>query len=182
MNRRTFLHLATSASVATLAPLYPSTAVAAPRQFARCLSLEHTHTGERLEIAYRAGSRYRDSALTRINHFLRDWRTGQVAQIDPELLDIAWDLTAQLGEVDTTIQIISGYRSPKTNAMLRRTSSGVAKRSLHLEGRAIDLRIAGQSVDRVHRAAVRLGRGGVGSYSGSRFTHIDTGPVREWRG
>jgi len=144
----------------------------------RSLAFLHTHTGESLEIVYYARGAYLSDALGRINRLLRDFRTGAMHAIDPALLDQLHALCAACGK--GTFEIISGYRSPDTNAMLRQRSHGVAAHSLHLEGRAIDVRLPGVRTDRLRDAAISLGRGGVGYYPGSDFVHLDTGRVRSW--
>lgn len=147
----------------------------------RELSFYHTHTGKRLDVVYWQDGDYLDSALNDINALLSDFRTGDEAQIDPELLDLIYDVRAALGS-DGTYQIISAYRSPKTNEMLRSrgASSGVAKKSQHLLGKAIDVRLEGVPTAELRDAAMRLQRGGVGYYEASDFVHMDTGRVRRW--
>ena len=122
---------------------------------------------------------YDADALDDINHVLRDWRTGEVYRIDPVLLDDVFELQARLGH-GGPVRIISGYRSPRTNAALAGKGRGVAKRSLHMQGRAIDLALGGVPTLEVRDAALALGRGGVGTYSKSGFVHLDTGRVRRW--
>jgi uncharacterized protein YcbK (DUF882 family) len=142
--------------------------------------MHHLHTDERLTLTYRVGDHYQRSALHRLNHFLRDFRTGDSVAIDPRLFDLLHDIKTRLGHEDGVFEIISGYRSPKTNAMLRRTSTGVAQRSLHMSGQAIDIRLTEMPTRRIRDAALQLGRGGVGFYSRSDFVHVDTGRVRRW--
>ncbi|MBI2752112.1 MAG: DUF882 domain-containing protein [Betaproteobacteria bacterium] len=144
----------------------------------RALAFCHTHTGERLEIAYFARGEYQPAALSRVDRLLRDFRTGETHPIDPRLLDTLNALCAVCG--GGVFEIISGYRSVKTNAMLRQAAGGVAAHSLHLEGRAIDVRLTGFRTARLRDAAIALGRGGVGYYPGSDFVHLDTGRVRNW--
>ncbi|HEX5611025.1 MAG TPA: DUF882 domain-containing protein [Burkholderiales bacterium] len=144
----------------------------------RVLAFQHTHTGESLEIVYFQGGAYLSAALARINRLLRDFRTGEMHPIDPALLDTLHALCSACGR--SGFEIISGYRSPNTNAMLRSRSGGVASHSLHLEGRAIDVRLPGVGTDRLRDAAIALGRGGVGYYPGSDFVHLDTGRPRSW--
>ena len=148
---------------------------------ARALSFFHTHTGKRLEVVYWRNGRYDASALRKVNHFLSDFRTGDIVEIDPQLLDIIYDVRASLGS-DATYQVISAYRSPKTNEMLRSRSkkTGVARKSQHLLGKAIDVRLEGVPTVELRDAAIRLQRGGVGYYEGSDFVHMDTGRVRRW--
>jgi len=147
----------------------------------RSLSFHHTHTNERLEVVYWKDGEYVDSALQEINRFLSDFRTGDIADIDPSLLDLIYDVRAALGS-DGTYQIISAYRSPKTNEMLRgrSASSGVAKKSQHILGKAIDVRLEGVPTAKLRDTAIRLQRGGVGYYEASDFVHMDTGRVRRW--
>lgn len=147
----------------------------------RELSFYHTHTGKHLNVVYWQEGEYLDSALDEINVFLSDFRTGDRAEIDPELLDLIYDVRASLGS-EGTYQIISAYRSPKTNEMLRNrsASSGVARRSQHVLGKAIDVRLVGVPTSELRDAAVRLQRGGVGYYKASDFVHMDTGRVRRW--
>lgn len=145
----------------------------------RALAFRHTHTGERLEIAYFARGEYLPAALGRIDRLLRDFRTGETRPIDLRLLDTLNALCAVCG--GGVFEIISGYRSTKTNAMLRQAGGGgVAAHSLHLEGRAIDVRLPGYSTARLRDTAIALGRGGVGYYPKSDFVHLDTGRVRNW--
>jgi uncharacterized protein YcbK (DUF882 family) len=143
------------------------------------LSFEHTHTGERLSLVYRLEDRYIPSSLRTLDFFLRDFRTGDQHQIDPQLLDILSSLSAITGS-QTPFQVISAYRSPFTNTMLRERSRGVARSSLHLEGRAIDVRLADVPLKDLRDAALSLKAGGVGYYPGSDFVHVDTGRVRTW--
>lgn len=144
----------------------------------RALAFQHTHTGESLDVVYYARGGYLRDALGRINHLLRDFRTGEMHPIDPALLDLLHGLCAACG--NGAFEIISGYRSPNTNALLRQRSHGVAAHSLHLEGRAIDVRLPGVRTDRLRDAAISLAGGGVGYYPGSDFVHLDTGRVRSW--
>lgn len=145
----------------------------------RELKLRHLHTGERIAITYFSDGDYDPDALETLNHYLRDHRDGTVYPIDPRVLDFLHDLSATLG-VTKRIDIVCGYRSPKSNALLRSRSPGVAKRSLHMHGKALDIRVPGMKVKKVAKAALALKRGGVGTYSRSNFVHIDTGRVRSW--
>ena len=147
----------------------------------RELSFYHTHTGKRLSVVYWQDGGYVEPALDDINRFLSDFRTGDIVDIDPALLDLIYDVRDSLGSVGT-YQIISAYRSPKTNAMLRgrSASSGVAKQSQHLLGKAIDVRLEGVDTATLRDAAIALQRGGVGYYEASNFVHMDTGRVRRW--
>jgi len=145
----------------------------------RALTFYHTHTGERLRVTYAVNGRYLPDALDEINHFLRDFRTGDVHRMDPQLLDILYELRRRAGGRGT-YEIISAYRSPKTNEMLRAKSDGVAKRSLHMEGKAMDVRLVDAPLDRLRDEALALAAGGVGYYPDDRFIHVDTGRVRRW--
>jgi len=160
-------------------PLALMTPVArAARSQPRTLHFYHTHTSERLTVTYFDDGRYVPPALAAVDHLLRDFRTEKVHAIDPRLLDQLFALTQCCG--GRTFEVISGYRSPMTNAMLRHTTQGVAKHSLHLEGRAIDVRLEGYETACLRRAALAMGRGGVGFYPGSDFVHLDTGRFRTW--
>lgn len=145
----------------------------------KSLSFYNTHTGEKTSAVYWADGRYLDDSLAEINRILRDHRTGDVRPMDPGLLDLLFDLRL-LMEAQRPFHVISGYRSPATNHMLWKTRSGVAKTSLHTVGQAIDIRVPGRGLGTLRRAAVYLGRGGVGYYPASDFVHVDTGPVRQW--
>lgn len=145
----------------------------------RSLSFYHTHTGEKLDISYGRPGCYDPEALRRINVFLRDFRTGDVHPIDPKLLDILFDVRRDLGHRGT-FEVISGYRSPATNSWLCARSSGVAKHSLHMAGKAIDIRLTGVRTKKIQQCALSLKRGGVGYYAASNFVHLDTGRVRHW--
>ena len=146
---------------------------------ARQLSFYHTHTRQNLDVIYYQDGEYVDSALDQVNHFLKDFRTGDVARMDPGLLDILYDLRNELGS-DETFEIISAYRSPKTNEMLRANGGGVARKSQHLLGNAIDVRLRGTRTETLRDTALGMKRGGVGYYEKSDFVHLDTGRVRRW--
>ena len=144
------------------------------------LRLYHTHTGERIDIVYRRGDTFLPEAEERLDHFLRDHRTGAVMRYDPHVFDILADLAASLGHPGAEIDIICGYRSPWSNEFLRARSSGVARNSLHMQAHAIDIRIPGIDTLTLRNAAVVLHRGGVGYYPRSGFVHVDTGRLRTW--
>ena len=147
----------------------------------RALAFEHLHTGETLSLVYAVGDKYVAPALDRVKLFLRDFRNGATHIIDPALLDQLHTLAAVTG-AKTPFQVISGYRSPATNAMLQREGHGVATSSLHLQGQAIDIRLADVALADLHDAALSLRAGGVGYYPSpsSNFVHVDTGAVRRW--
>jgi uncharacterized protein YcbK (DUF882 family) len=144
------------------------------------LLLYNTHTGERINVVYRQGERYIPGALTKLDYFLRDHRTGEVRHFDPRLYDVLFDLTASAGHPGAEIDIVCGYRAPSTNEFLRARTAGVAKNSLHMQGQAIDLRVPGINTLVLRRAALALAHGGVGYYPHSDFIHVDTGRVRQW--
>ena len=164
-----------------LAALRPARLLADSRA-ERVLSLAHTHTGERLVTPYFADGRYLDDGLQRLRGFLRDFRTGDLHAIDPALFDVLHDLQLATG-AQGPFQVISGYRSPATNAALRERSTGVAGHSLHVEGRAIDVRLAGVKSDTCC-ATPRSSSPAAASAttSASDFVHVDTGHVRRWQG
>ncbi len=145
----------------------------------RSLRLHHLHTGEKLSVVYYANRRYLPDALAAIDHLLRDFRTDAEHRIDRNLLDLLSDISRKIGD-KTCFEVISGYRSPVTNALLRRSSGKVAKQSLHMQGRAIDVRVQGLDAVLLRNAATALRRGGVGYYPSSRFVHLDTGRHRTW--
>jgi len=145
----------------------------------RILSFAHTHTGERLTVPYFAEGEYLADGLVRLEHLLRDHRSGEEHVIDPGLFDLLNDLQLATG-TRKPFQVISGYRSPKTNATLRRAGRGVARRSLHMDGKAIDVRLADVRSSVLRAAALELRRGGVGYYRQSDFVHVDTGRFRTW--
>lgn len=145
----------------------------------RALKFFHTHTGESLEIVFKRDGQYIPEALAEINDFLSDFRTGDATEMDPELLDVIFEIRKELG-TDATFEVISAYRSPKTNEMLRQRSGGVARNSQHVLGKAIDVRLRGVKSSQLRDTAISLQRGGVGYYESSDFVHIDTGRVRRW--
>ncbi len=165
---------------AQAAPARASPGSAAP-SLERSLSLINTHTGESLLARYCVAGRYVTDVLGRLNHLLRDHRCGEVSAIDPRLFDLLHALAAQ-GECEPRFEVISGYRSPSSNSYLRSRSSGVARNSLHMQGKAIDVRLCGLRSARLRDLALRLGGGGVGYYGKSDFVHLDTGRVRSWVG
>jgi uncharacterized protein YcbK (DUF882 family) len=144
------------------------------------LRLYHAHTGERIDIVFRQGDKYVPEATARLDQFLRDHRTGDVQQYDPKLYDILWDLTNSVSRTGAEIEIICGYRSPWSNEFLRAHTAGVAKRSLHMQAKAIDIRLPGTDTLKLREAALALHRGGVGYYPHSGFVHVDTGRVTQW--
>jgi uncharacterized protein YcbK (DUF882 family) len=145
----------------------------------RSVSFVHTHTGEKLTALYWKDGAYLPQILQQVNHLLRDFRTNEVHSIDPALLDLLFDLRTEVGS-ERAFHVISAYRSPGTNEMLRHSSNGVAEHSMHLLGKAIDIRLESFPTARLADVARSLHRGGVGYYRASDFVHVDTGRVRYW--
>jgi uncharacterized protein YcbK (DUF882 family) len=145
----------------------------------RELSFYNTHTGEKLSATFWSGGKYLDDGIKEINWLLRDHRAGIASPMDPALLDLLHQLQAKV-EHQGEFHVISGYRSPATNDMLHKNSSGVAKRSYHMLGKAIDVRLPGFDSSQLRKAAIALKGGGVGYYSSSNFVHLDVGRVRYW--
>ena len=145
----------------------------------RRLKMYSGRTGESIDTIYWIEGKYIKGAVAEINKFMRDWRTNGVIQIDTRTIDIM-AATHRLTDANEPFTLLSGYRSPQTNAMLRNRSRGVAKNSLHMKGQAADLRLADRSVGQIARAAASCRAGGVGRYSGSNFVHVDCGPLRTW--
>ena len=147
----------------------------------RTISLHHTHTNEDITITFKRDGRYDEAALDKLNRFLRDWRRDEQIRMDPHLIDLVWEVQRETGS-NQPIWVVCGYRSPETNAMLRRRSDGVAKYSQHMLGHAMDFYIPGVPLEQLRIIGLRLERGGVGFYptSGSPFVHMDTGGVRHW--
>ncbi|GAB4067065.1 DUF882 domain-containing protein [Ancylobacter sonchi] len=147
----------------------------------RTLTLHHVHSGESATVTFKRNGRYDPAALRQLNVLLQDWRRKQPTNMDPQLFDIVWEVYRETGATEP-IQVIGGFRSPETNAMLRARSRGVAQTSLHMQGKAMDFYIPGVPLAKIREAGLRLQRGGVGFYptSGSPFVHLDTGGIRHW--
>ena len=181
--RRRWLRQAASTTLALALPGLSATARAtafATARPERDLAFAHTHTGERLSLVYAVGDRYLDDSLFSLNHFLRDHYSGEQGVMDPRLFDLLHRLRLEL-DTRQNVEVISAYRSPSTNERLRTTrAGGVAKRSLHMDGRAMDIRLPGVPLADVRQAALSLRLGGVGYYPREQFVHVDTGPVRHW--
>jgi uncharacterized protein YcbK (DUF882 family) len=176
MNRREFLRIGAGAT----ATLIVQASLARPNApLERSLGFYNTHTEETLKTVYWAEGKYQPDGLREINRILRDHRTGDVHRMDERLLDLLYLLQTRTGRKDK-FHVISGYRSPATNAMLHTRSSGVATRSYHMQGMAIDIRLPGYDLKKLHQAALALKAGGVGCYLSSNFIHVDVGPVRSW--
>lgn len=147
----------------------------------RRIALNNIHTGEQLVTTYWENGTYLPQAMTAVNQLLRDHRTGKAHPMDPALLDLLAALHQRL-ETTAPFDVISGYRSPETNEALHAKSGGVAKHSLHMEGKAMDIRVGNRALSAVHNTALVMGLGGVGYYPTSDFVHVDTGRVRQWQG
>lgn len=173
--RRSFLKA--SLVLASSVPLIGKAAVAVPAE--RKLSLYNTHTGESVNRVFWAEGQFVPDALQDINKVLRDHRNNAVAVIDPQLLLLLDQVNAKMGAA-SQFHIISGYRSPESNALLNATTTGVAKHSMHMDGKAIDIRMPGRNLAQVRQAAMSLRGGGVGYYPDSQFVHMDTGRLRSW--
>jgi uncharacterized protein YcbK (DUF882 family) len=145
----------------------------------RTLTLFHTHRNESAIITFKRNGRYEPDGLNQLNWFLRDWRTDEPTKMDPRLFDIVWEVYRELGSREP-VHILSAYRSPQTNAMLRRRSRGVSEQSLHMSGKAMDFRLPDVDVARLRATAMRLQLGGVGYYPSTGFVHLDVGSVRAW--
>lgn len=172
--RRRALRVFGWAALALALPFSPAAWASAPRS----VSLYHTHTGERFDAVYFADGEYLPDAVEELSRVLRDFRTGEVCRFDALLFDTLYALNLACGE--GTYDVISAYRSEQTNRMLRQQSKGVAKDSLHVSGRALDVRMQGRDTRRLRDAALALKQGGVGYYPRSNFVHLDTGPFRTW--
>ncbi|HWA60993.1 MAG TPA: DUF882 domain-containing protein [Caulobacteraceae bacterium] len=177
--RRAFLGAATAAF--GLGSLAASNGLAMPTSGVRKLGFDNLHTGETLEVAYWENGTYVPGALAEVNHVLRDFRTGDVHPIEPGLLDLLVLLQGRVEKAER-FQVISGYRSPLTNAVLHERSHQVASGSLHMQGKAIDIRLPGVELTHLRDAALSLAVGGVGYYPTSDFVHVDVGRVRRWAG
>jgi uncharacterized protein YcbK (DUF882 family) len=145
----------------------------------RSLSFYHTHTGKALSVVYYRNGDYVPGALERVDDYLKDFRNGEQHPIDPALLDVLFEIKTKTRST-APFEVISAYRSPQTNGMLRAKSTGVAQNSMHLRGQAIDVRLADVRLDRLREVALSLKKGGVGFYPDSQFVHVDTGRVRYW--
>ncbi len=177
--RRNFLECAGKLVVAgALSGFVPPALAALPK--VRRLQFEHLHTGETISLVFAVGHRYVPSALAALNNFLRDHYTGEVGTIDPPLFDLLFQTSQELG-CREPFQVISGYRCPATNSSLRLAGGGgVARQSLHMEGKAIDVRLPGVALEDLRDAAISLQVGGVGFYAREQFVHLDTGRIRSW--
>jgi uncharacterized protein YcbK (DUF882 family) len=175
--RRSFLKSSAVLASALSVPALSKAAANPPNE--RALRLYNTHTGESLRSIFWAEGQFIPEAMHDINKLLRDHRNNQVAQMDPQLVILLDRVSAQFGD-QHVLHVISGYRSPQSNALLHERTSGVAKHSLHMDGKAIDVRLPGVDLRALHKAAMAARGGGVGYYADSQFVHLDTGRVRYW--
>jgi uncharacterized protein YcbK (DUF882 family) len=175
--RRSFLKSSVVLASAIGMPALAKAAQPAPAE--RTLRLYNTHTGESLRRVFWAEGQFIPDALQDINKLLRDHRNDKVAEMDPKLIVLLNDVSDKFGD-SQVLHIISGYRSPESNAKLHANSNGVAKHSMHMEGKAIDIRMPGKDLAQLHKAAMSMRAGGVGYYPESQFVHMDTGRVRYW--
>lgn len=180
IDRRNILKMGLVGLLGSIVPLFSTQkAFASTNYDSWRIAFRNSHTGESFSGVYRVGDKYLPEAFHRINYVLRDFRTNEVFPMDPRILDIVKVLHDKTGS-DNPVEVLSGYRSPKTNNMLRGASSGVAKNSFHMYGQAMDIRLPGYNTKRLRDAALNLKMGGVGYYSRSNFVHVDTGDVRSW--
>ncbi len=179
LDRRSVLRASIGGAIGLLTGGVPAVQSAPAQIGSRRLSFRHLHTGERLSVTYRTAAGYDSEALAAVNLFLRDFRTGEKTEMDPDLLEFLFSVRVRL-ETEQPFEIISGYRSPATNARLAANSNGVAKRSYHMRGMAVDIRLPGRRLVDLRTVARDLRLGGVGFYRRSGFVHLDTGRVRFW--
>ncbi|MDX1252679.1 MAG: DUF882 domain-containing protein [Gammaproteobacteria bacterium] len=181
ISRRQFLKLGLFATAAGMMPMPVHSMMRESVAPERSLAFYNTHTGESIQTVYWTEGQYIPAALAEINTLLRDHRNNEVTEMSTGLLDLLHNLNNVI-DARQPFHVISGYRSPATNVMLAARSDGVAKHSMHLEGKAIDIRVPGRELIVVRRAAMALQTGGVGYYPGSGFVHVDVGRVRQWQG
>ena len=180
-SRRRFLAVGATTLAAGLSSVATSAIAGPARTTPRSLAFDNLHTGESVRTVYWADGQYVPESLAEIDRLLRDFRTNETKAIAPKLLDVLHTIAERLG-TNRPIQLISGYRSPATNAVLHTRSSGVAKHSLHMDGMAADIRIPGHDLAQLRDAALSLQAGGVGFYPRSDFVHVDVGRIRHWSG
>ena len=180
-NRRTFLKIISASTAVLMAPsIASSTSLFSRAGDIRKIKFQNSNTGERVNTIYWIEGQYVQEALDQINYFMRDWRQNKVIKIDTANLDII-SATQTLLDTDEPFELLSGYRTIKTNKMLAKFTAGVARNSYHIKGMAADLRMRSRSVNQIGKAAESCNRGGVGRYVNSSFVHIDCGPKRRWR-
>jgi uncharacterized protein YcbK (DUF882 family) len=177
LSRRKFIQIGLTAAACCVSA--PTLASIPHIKGVRNLAFHNLHTDEKLRISYWKDGAYDRKALARINHILRDHYSGDAASMSPRLIDLLYDLQYKVNN-DKPVEIISGYRSPQTNMVLARARDGIAKNSYHTRGMAMDIRMTGTSLPKIHNVALAMRRGGVGYYPDSQFVHIDVGPLRRW--
>lgn len=180
MDRRDVLKMGLTGLLGAIIPLLPARNSWASSNYSSWrVAFRHSHTGETFNGVYRVGDQYLPEAFEKLNYVLRDFRTNEAFPMDPRAIDIMSLVQSRAGN-NAPLEVLSGYRSPRTNAMLRHASGGVAKNSLHMYGQAIDIRMPGYNTSRLRKIATGLRAGGVGYYPRSNFVHVDTGDVRSW--
>jgi uncharacterized protein YcbK (DUF882 family) len=177
--RRAVLKAGLGLAIAGIAAPVPTWARGLAKTASRELSFLNLHTGERLHVEYFHAGKYLPDAMHAVSVVLRDHRTNATHPIDPQLLDLIHVLRGKLRSA-APIDVISGYRCPETNALMHEASAGVAAHSLHMEGRAIDIRLPGTRLSSIRKAALAMRMGGVGYYPHDDFVHVDTGAIRHW--
>jgi uncharacterized protein YcbK (DUF882 family) len=179
LDRRFFIKIFAQTALCSVFPVSALAAIDRMSAPKRTLLMYNIHTDQKIDVRYYAQGRYQPDALKKINYILRDYRTGEIKPIRKELLNLLYTVSGAIGR-SPRFHIISGYRSPETNAMLRKRSKAVAKNSLHMEGEAVDIRIPGCDTRWLRNVCMKLKAGGVGYYPESDFVHVDVGPVRYW--
>ena len=179
VTRRDVLQMGTAGLVSMVTPLLAGKTAQAASPKMWQVSFRQAHTGESFSGVYRVGDQYLPDVFERLNYMLRDFRTGEAFPMDPRVIDVLSMVQQGTGK-DTPLEILSGYRTPKTNAMLYRVSEGVARNSYHMYGQAIDIRMPGYNTKKLGQVARGLRAGGVGYYPKSHFVHVDTGEIRSW--
>ena len=181
LSRRNFIKLLVCSGILSYSSKFALAAIDGIALKERSLSLFNPRTKEGFEGIYWCDGDYVSNALNNVNHIMRDIRTNDVKPIDTHLLDLIFSISIKL-KPEAPFRVISGYRSQKTNTLLRKRGNGAAKKSYHIKGQAVDIRLPGHRTSVLRRAAYELKKGGVGYYPKRRFVHIDVGPVRYWTG
>jgi uncharacterized protein YcbK (DUF882 family) len=179
IDRRHFIKNGILVAAGLMFPAIPGNGFASLPNAERMLRFYHTHTREKLHVCYWEHGKYLDNGLASINHFFRDFRNGEIKEIDTRLIDLLYTISMKAGG-EVSFQLISGYRSPETNEKLRQNTTGVDRKSLHMEGHAADIRIPGMKTTTLRKIAIAIAGGGVGYYPKSDFVHVDIGRVRQW--
>lgn len=180
LERRDLLKYSLCGLLAGVLPLFPARSAYSSQKFQSWrIAFRNCHTGESFSGVYRVGDKYLPDAFERMNYVLRDFRNDEIFPMDPRIIDLVKILHDRTGS-DEPLEVLSGYRSPRTNSMLRHASTGVARNSLHMYGQAMDIRLPGYRTAKLRDVARRMKAGGVGYYPKSDFVHVDTGKVRSW--